>query len=523
MATTPDNSQQETRAATALPHVVAAYREDLDQSLKWEVEPSVGDFNVGVDFAKGIVTVPLTGGSHAALVRLREMVRLRSAPTDDRVYKQIATAYAHSGVTESLLRLADRGRLNAITRQHVAKLNDSNQLTPIVIEPDGSEKVLGKRLATANSPMAWDKCVEFAGENFDTKGFDQFVSGVSSVNRDWASTLRKLNTRLKSTFDEHASTLGDTRPYDWGDGINGPLGLNNSLYAASALADYMSTSYQSPPSVKAKLAEKDDELAANYGESQDPDELLQGYGKIDPSEKLDTSKLPADFEFQTDPDDEDTPSEYFGPLIWNDSMPLTTQVKGYMARKRRASTMGRTLSYPSRLYTDYERRVFGNKVKVRGGVVVLDISGSMHLSEQDINEILEVAPAALIMAYSDCDNGNGTPNAHLLANRGWRVKQFKDVNRGGNGVDGTALTWALRHKKQGEEVIWVSDGQVFGIGGYRGHHLAVQCAQLVKKHRIIMIPSVQAAVAAFKSGRPMRSFNRPTGPIRDALLGRYND
>ena len=518
MPATPDNSQQEPQNATALPHVVAAYREDLDQSLKWEIEPSIGDLNVGVDFAKGVVTLPVTGGSHAALVRLREMVRLRSAPTDDRVYKQIATAYSYSGATESLLRLADRGRINAITRQHAAKMPE-----PIVIEPDGSEKVLGKRLATANSPMAWDKCVEFAAENFDTKGFSQFVSGVGSVNSDWASTLRKLNARLKSTFDDDVSTIGATQSYDWGNDIFGPSGLNHALFAASVLADYMSNKYQSPSSVKAQLAEKDDETAANYGEVQDPDDILRGYGKIEPSEQLDVSRLPADFEFQTDPDEIEDDREYFGPLIWNDSMPLTTQVKGYMARKRRPSNMGRTLSYPTRLFTDPNYRAFGNKVRVRGGVVVLDISGSMHLSEQDINEILEVAPAALIMAYSDCDNGRGQANAHLLANRGWRVKQFKDVERGGNGVDGTALTWALRHKKPGEEVIWVSDGNVFGIGGYRGRHLAVQCAQLVKKHRIIMIPSVEAAVAAFKSGRPMRSFNRPTGPIREALLGRYSD
>lgn len=511
-----DNDQQEQLNATALPHVVAAYREDLDQSLKWEIEPSVGDFGVGVDFANGVVTVPLTGGSHASLMRLREMVRLRSAPTSGEVFKQIAKGYRGSGVTEELLKLADIGRINAITRLHAEKLP-----TPIIIEPDGGEKVLGKRLATANSPMAWNKCVEYAAQNFGTKGFDQFVSGVSSVNRDWAGSLRKINTRMQTAFNEDVSLMGDTTPIDWGNGVMGPAGLNQTLWAASTLADYMSNSYRAPKTVQAQIAEKDDDLAKNYGEAKNPEELLRGYGEIQPSEQLDVSKLPADFEFTTDPD-EDNDAEYFGPLIWNDSMPLTTQVHGYMARKRRASTMGRTLSYPSRLYTDMERRVFGNKVRVRGGVVVLDISGSMHLNEQDINDILEVAPAALIMAYSDCDNGGGEPNAHLLANRGWRIKHFKDIDRGGNGVDGTALTWALRHKKPGEEIIWVSDGHVFGIGGSRNSGLALQCAQLVKKHRIIMIPSVAAAVAGFKSGRPMRNFNRPAGPIRDALLGRYS-
>jgi hypothetical protein len=515
MSTT-DTNPLSNDVATAIPRVVAAYREDLDQSIEWQVEPSVGDFGVGVDFASGVVTVPLTGDSHSALVRLREMVRLRSAPTDDSVYKQIAKTHSGRGVTESLIKLADHGRLNSMVRQYAEKMP-----TPIVIEPDGSERVLGKRLATANSPMSWDKCVEYAAVNAGTKGFDQFVSGINSVNRDWAKTLKKIASTMKVAFNEDVASLGSTTQVNWGDGVMGPESIAHSVWAASQLAEYMSKSYRAPQTIREQIEEKETERANNYGEA-DPDDLLKGYGEIDPSSQLDTSELPADFEFKTDPDDVERPDEYFGPLIWNDSMPLTTQVTGYMARKRRADTTGRVFSYPQRWYTDDQKRAFGRKTRVRGGVVVLDISGSMHMSEQDINDILEVAPAALIMAYSDCDNGNGEPNAHLLAKRGWRVKEFVDVHRGGNGVDGTALTWAIRHKKHGEDIIWVSDGQVFGIGGYRNDNLAVQCAKLVKKHRIIMIPSMQAAVAAFKSGRPMRQFNRPTGPIREALLGHYN-
>jgi hypothetical protein len=37
-----------------------------------------------------------------------------------------------------------------------------------------------------------------------------------------------------------------------------------------------------------------------------------------------------------------------------------------------------------------------------------------------------------------------------------------------------------------------------------------------------MIPSVKKAVAAFKTGKPLRSFNAPAGPIRDALLGKLS-
>ena len=44
------------------------------------------------------------------------------------------------------------------------------------------------------------------------------------------------------------------------------------------------------------------------------------------------------------------------------------------------------------------------------------------------------------------------------------------------------------------------------------------CAKLIKKHRIIMIPSVQEAVKMFKANKVI---NKPAGPIRSALLGKF--
>ena len=506
-----ESNPQEPRI-TPLPNVVASYREDLDPSLQWEVVPSVGDFNTGVDFAKGIVSVPLSGDDHSRLVRLREMVRLRIAPTDDKLFKHIASK--HGGiVTEHTLRLADLGRINAVTRQYAEAFE-------IPIEPDGSEKVLGKRLATTNTPQTWNKCVEFTAQYFGTKAFDSFASGVRSVNSDWSSGLRKLAKELSSSFDDDVESIGNTKRLNYGDDVYGPSGFNHSVYAASSIANYMADGYRAPQQIRQELAESEDNRAKNYGE-QDPEEILRGYERIDPESQLDTSDLPDDFEFITDPDEDEDSGDIFGPLIFNHELPLTVEVKGYMARKRRANIIGRSIVYPSRRYTDPEMRMFANKMRTKGGIYLLDVSGSMHVDQDDIEAIVDVAPAALIMAYSDPDNGGGLPNAHILAKRGWRVKGFKDVQRGGNGVDGTALTWAIRHKKPGEDIVWVTDGQVFGIQGYGGHDLSIQCAKLVKKHRIIMIPSMREAIAACRTGKPMRQFNKPSGRVRDALLGKH--
>lgn len=496
-----------------LPNVVAAYREDLDQSIDWQVSPSLGAFGSGVDFVKGVLSVPLSGDRYSQMTQLREIVRLRSAPTDPQLYKHIADHYKQQGLTEQVIRAADEGRLNAITRKFA-------EVFDLTLEPDGSEKVMGKRLATSSTPQDWNRCVEFTAQHFGTKAFDSFASGVRSVKSEWSKQLTRLNKELCGAFTEDVSDLGATRPVDYGNGKIGPSGVHHTIYAASILSNYIDNNYRAPESVRTELAEREDKRAQNYGQP-DPERVLRNYERLDPESELDTSELPDDFEFETDPDEDDSAEERFGPLIFNEDLPLTVEVKGYMARRRRANNIGRSIVYPSRMITDPERRVFGNKVRTRGGVFVLDISGSMHVSQSDIEAIVEIAPAALIMAYSDPDNGDGLPNAHILAKRGWRVKEFSDVRRGGNGVDGTALTWALRHKKPGEDVVWVSDGQVFGISGCRSSHLAVQCAQLVKKHKIIMIPSIREAIAACQTGRPLRSFNKPVGPIRDALLGNY--
>lgn len=493
-----------------LPQVVASYREDIDQSVSWDVQPSAGDFNVGVDFASGILSVPLTGDDYSRLVQLRELVRLRVSPTNNDVYKQAADNWATSDVTEHLLKIAEQARVAAITRQFAGSMG-------ISIEPDGSEKVLGKRLATANSNMSWDRCVEYAVQHFGTKSFDQFASGVRSVNSDWSKRLTKLNKQLINQFDGSADILGDTTKSNYGGDVFGPRGFNHTVYAAAEIASYMSSGYKSPDDVKLKLKEKQDDRARNYG-NPTIEEIMNG--TVDTSSTtLDVGDMPDDFEFEFESNDND--DDYFGKLIFSEDKPLTVEVAGYMRRKRRARPMGRALSYPGRMLTDPERRVFGTKTKVKGGIVVIDISGSMRLSQQDIEDIVEAAPAALIMAYSDPDNGAGSPNAYILANRGWRVRNIGYIDRCNNGVDGSALTWALRHRKFGEDVIWVSDGEVFGMKGSRGtrQQLVLDCAKLIKKHRIIMIPSVRDAVTAFKSGKPMRQFNKPAGPIRDALLG----
>jgi hypothetical protein len=186
-----------------------------------------------------------------------------------------------------------------------------------------------------------------------------------------------------------------------------------------------------------------------------------------------------------------------------------------MKRKRKPVLVGRKIGNITRFYTDPERRIFTQKMRVKGGMVIIDISGSMSLSQQDIESIVEAAPAATILAYSQTHYLDA--NAWLLAKRGWRVREIPSIGGAGNGVDGPALVWGIKNRHPNEPIIWVTDGEVTADGGGQNDRIIIQCAQMVKKHKIIMIPSVAEAVKMFKSGKLI---NKPAGPIRKALLGR---
>lgn len=105
--------------------------------------------------------------------------------------------------------------------------------------------------------------------------------------------------------------------------------------------------------------------------------------------------------------------------------------------------------------------VFSRKTRrLAGGAVLIDQSGSMSLSAEDVLAIVVAAPAAIVATYA----GRGTfGTLRVLAKDGKRVNDG-DVHlaMGGNTVDGPALEWIGR--MPGPR-FWVSDGLATSLGG----------------------------------------------------------
>lgn len=181
--------------------------------------------------------------------------------------------------------------------------------------------------------------------------------------------------------------------------------------------------------------------------------------------------------------------------------PLTQRMPGRFGRQRRPMDTGAALTYPSRLWQD--QKVFGRKLKGRGGSVLIDASGSMSLTARQIWEILENAPGATIAVYSSSQYSNDHGVLRILARRGLVVKE-EDAHGagGGNVIDFPALEWLV---KQEEPRVWVSDGCVTGKGERTSFSNRAQCFDLCKRKGVLRTPHVPQAIQLFHAIRLRRA------------------
>ena len=163
---------------------------------------------------------------------------------------------------------------------------------------------------------------------------------------------------------------------------------------------------------------------------------------------------------------------------------LTSRLKN--GRAYRPADIGYNPKYINRYCVD--RKIFKQKQHVLGGTILIDASGSMSFSGQDILEILQQLPAATIAMY----NGSGHyGDLRVIAKNGRRVdEQYMDRYSGrGNVVDGPALDWL---SSMPARRIWVSDMHVFGAhGDTAGFNLLADVNNLVKKYNIINLKDIE--------------------------------
>jgi len=171
---------------------------------------------------------------------------------------------------------------------------------------------------------------------------------------------------------------------------------------------------------------------------------------------------------------------------------LDATQRGKIAKKRIAAPTGKKPRRLSRLMTDQERRVFDRYTRTRGGVVLVDMSGSMHLADGDIDAILEAAGSATVIGYSDI--GRNMANVWVIAENGQRATNYPRYGSN-NGVDGSALNFAAtKRQNKREPFIWVTDGRAYDKSEGFGPRTAQEIHDTCTRHGVHVADDVADAI-----------------------------
>lgn len=441
------------------------------------------------------------------------------APVGDTPLERVVRAHEmmHAKITpaEDLEKWIQRGVASFEAMQAVEEIRvnygiqcagfDLDELT------DGNEDADGEYAAIHGE---WRKAVLFAIATAGTSGGKRFLVGVRRHNKQWASALQTIQKHVWRQIEgAHTGKIGRKRYYRE-DVFSTELDRNSGLYPKGFLwtekwAEYVDRLAELPPKEKSE---------SKSGKSKKSEEGDEGEGSEEgdnESESHEISDRGGEENYKETLRRLSPLSTRHGPTNWSQlvwgKVPLTAVSKGRLGKRRVAMPYGRNPRRIGRLYTDPQRRVFDHERKAKGGIVLVDGSGSMSLTRENVLDILKVAPGATVAIYSDMDEGAGTlPNIHVIAKDGKCVTEANMPQFGaGNGVDLPALEWAIGERKTKKTpIVWVTDGGVCVPNGGFDDRLALVCMKTAKKNGVVCVDHVESAIATLKalnSGQTVRT------------------
>ena len=445
-------------SAVVFPELVHG-REDGFEQGAWLVEPgTTSRGGASCNLTERVLRVPRGVDEVSRVVRAHELMHIRISPF------RSEHAPLDAEVTERAIECAEEFRVNHL-------LTSVGFDTSIL--RDGSERPGGLRVASAGQ---WDEAVCFFLAVLGTGGEADYLRGIRSAQPSWPTALRAIKKKVLTLVGElDATQIGATRLGEAGV----PQGFEDvTIPIARVLSRSMGAA------------------------APDDAESLRVFRR-----SLEAGSRRA-------------PSGVFASLVFDDAGDYIVRRRRGAHRRVRPATCGTVMRFPGRLLTDPMQRAFARLAPVAGGVIVIDQSGSMDVTAQELDSLLGSAPDALIVGYSHRPGDAGrTPNAWILARQGRVVTQARSGNVG-NGVDGPVLRWALRAAGPSEPVVWVTDGQVTDSHDHPCHSLSLECARLVQRHRIRMVRSLNEVEGAIRGRQsPAVSFGR-VGRELQALRGR---
>ena len=464
--------------------------------------------------------VPLDDSELARAIRAHEQVHVKVSPQDISPYITDVTG-------EGAIRSAEEARVNFIATMLGF---------PMKSLVTGSEKFDGELLADNN---AWEEAVYAVAASVHTGSLNPLLVGIRRNNAAWADALRDIAKEIvafqkkqikdikKRLYGANLTPDSEALKVYGSTGLNRNsetiAGMNFSIELAMLLESI--AAMPAPQHVEEEASDDQEEAEAaddtsegnddndegeasgeagtganKLGDQEEAEQLKEKADKIDRSDIQKRAKKILDGNIGTH-----GVGEWLALNIKR--MPMSITVAGAIGRKRVPSNMGRNPRRMHRLLTDPDKRIFDKYVKAVGGVVLIDCSGSMSLSREDVREMMLAAPGCTVIGYS-ASWRTGRPNTFILGEKGKICNELPEF-WGGNGNDLPAIQYAVSQRQNAKTpVIWVTDGLVYRPSG-GGEYDQRECAEYARKNRVHMEYSPQGAID-FLNGLKRGNAYKPT-------------
>ncbi len=145
-----------------------------------------------------------------------------------------------------------------------------------------------------------------------------------------------------------------------------------------------------------------------------------------------------------------------------------------------------------------DRAIFRGTRRGGAATLLVDTSGSMSLTAEDVDRLLLATPrGATVAIYSGRDS---VGELRIVASGTRRAAaRFLEAFGPGNIVDAPALEWLAR--RPGPR-LWISDGRVTGIGDTGSAALRRRCERICERASIERLESIAGAIEHLSGGRP---------------------
>jgi hypothetical protein len=463
----------------------------LRGSADWHIKKAQGNggFTINHSGADAEMVVPLDDSHDSKYIRIHELLHAAhsplEAPRDVWVDGVLVSAHA--------IAMAEEIRIDSIARTMGGKESlpgfvkqvqrDVVETLALPYAKTGNPRFAEEMLSMAMATWAQDK-----RHMAEKHGMVEMIlsqrEGLVDEQRDrlyeLALTFQYIFSGIFHTvWDEEFSDLFQHQTFpDW----DSLLRLGSYIQAAFDALNGMD-----PQQAKATTDEVDEDLQAL---ARKANQMKAPLGKIRDALKEAESKIKAPPPSALDSDEE---------LKWGEMnivrpprdlrLPKTKTIRS----KYQATDIGASPRYIHRLLTDGQ--VFARKRREPGGSVLIDDSGSMSWENEEIEDIVEAAPAIDIAAYSA---PGPVGQLMIIAEDG----TWADVNKyrpagSGNVVDFPALEWLAT---KAEPRIWVTDSQVIPVQGSTAEG-AKQCMEFAKANNINIVRHAHEAAEIFKGKR----------------------